>query len=176
MSLISWFRVPQIRHVFRLLERSRRQPYSRPTQARLSLEALEERTLASVAPTVVPTPSNLAFNPSPIASGTVPPAASFFPNTTSLDFHAYPSGGGESSLAVASAFPTQDQLNSQFRDFAVNSQGVNNQLYQTMANLLFGVYGFGSGVMPSAPWMPAAYNLGLANHQYDYATQPDLGL
>ena len=79
-------------------------------------------------------------------------------------------------MAVVSAFPTQDQLDSQFRDFAVNSQGINNQLYQTMADLLFAVYGFGSGVMPNAPWMPAAYNLGLANHQYDYATQPDLGL
>src|SRR5215472_326161 len=113
MSITSWFRVPQIRHVFRLREKSRRQPYPRPPQARLSLEALEERTLLSIAPTVVPTPSNLAFDAAPITSGTVPLAASFFPNTTSLDFHSYPSGGGESSLAVASGFPTQDQLNSQ---------------------------------------------------------------
>jgi hypothetical protein len=71
--------------------------------------------------------------------------------------------------------PSQDQLNSQFRDFGVNSQGGNNQLDQALTNILFDVYGFGSGVMPNAPWMPAAYNLGLANNQFGYSLQSDLG-
>jgi hypothetical protein len=65
-------------------------------------------------------------------------------------------------MALASSLPSQDQLTSQFRDFGVNSQGVNNQLYQPMANILSDIYGFGSGVMPNAPWMPAAYNHGFS--------------
>lgn len=48
-------------------------------------------------------------------------------------------------------------------------------LYQAMANILFDVYGFGSGMMPNAPWMPAAYNLGLANHPFNSLSQSDLG-
>jgi hypothetical protein len=31
-------------------------------------------------------------------------------------------------------------------------------------------------VMPNAPWMPAAYNLGLANHQFNFPLQSDLGV
>ena len=79
-------------------------------------------------------------------------------------------------MGVTSAFLAQDQLNAQFRDFAVNSQGEDNQLFQTTADILFDAYGFGSGVMPNAPWMPAAYNLGLANHQFNFPSPSDLGI
>jgi hypothetical protein len=123
---------------------------------------------------IAPAATIPAFISAPLSSGFVPPVSNF-PNTTNVIYHAYPSGAGESSLAVTSAFLSQDQLGAQFRDFAVNSQGEINQLYQAMANMLYDIYGFGSVAMPNAPWMPAAYNLGLANHQFNYPLQSDLG-
>jgi hypothetical protein len=129
----------------------------------------------SAAPSIIPTPAILTFNPAPISSGSPTPLAAFFPATTNVTSQAFPTGGGVSSLAVTSAFVSQDQLNSQFRDFAINSQAVQNQFIQTTADILFGAYGFGSGTTPNAPWMPAAYNLGLGNHQFNYSLQPDLG-
>lgn len=43
------------------------------------------------------------------------------------------------------------------------------------AQSIAGTLGFGSGTDPNAPWQPNAYNVGLANHQYSYPSQTDVG-
>lgn len=75
---------------------------------------------------------------------------------------------------------TQGQVYDQFRAFGVNSQGQAglgnaNGNEGLQLQYLLTAMGFGSGVMPNAPWMPAAYNLGLANHQFNYSAQSDMG-
>lgn len=78
--------------------------------------------------------------------------------------------------SASSTFLAQDQLYSQFRLFAVNSQGPDFQReQQQLMNFLVPSFGFGSGTWPNRPWMPAAYNVGLANHQFGYPSQSDNG-
>jgi hypothetical protein len=162
----------KIRRILCLHEKGPRRVDPHPTHSRPSLEPLEQRTLLSVAPSIFPDP--VVTSPQ-LSSGFVAAQAPFVPNSTSATAQAPANALGQANSAVASSLPSQDQLNSQFRDFGVNSQGGNNQLYQALTNILFDVYGFGSGVMPNAPWMPAAYNLGLANNQFGYSLQSDLG-
>jgi hypothetical protein len=83
---------------------------------------------------------------------------------------------GSSAQASSSAFLAQNSTSAQFRLFAVNSQGPDFQFFQlSQSNFLTQSFGFGSGTQPNAPWRPNAYNLGLANRQFNYSSQADLG-
>ncbi|MGH7173250.1 MAG: hypothetical protein ACRELF_08660 [Gemmataceae bacterium] len=174
MSVTSWLSVSLFQRSSGQKKVSRRQAYRRPTRSRPFLEHLEERTLLDGSG-VVPGADILASNFAPISIGLALPIGPNFPSSTGVTAQTYPNAGGATSLAVTSAFVSQGQAGAQFRDFAVNSQGENNQLSQTTANILLDAYGFGSGVQPNAPWAPAAYNLGLGNHQFGYPSQSDLG-
>jgi len=174
MSLASWLSVSVFHSAPRLNQAGRRQPSRRLSRAHPFLEHLEERTLLDSSG-ILPGAATLASNFAPLSIGLALPLGTNFPATTGVTTQTFPTAGGETALAATSASVTQNQVNSQFRDFAVNSQGESNQLFQTTTNILIDAYGFGSGTQPNAPWAPAAYNLGLGNHQFGYPSQSDLG-
>jgi hypothetical protein len=110
--------------------------------------------------------SNSIISPTPNIS-TGPSTANGADASHSFNFSGLASSGS-GALAASSAFLAQGQPNAQFRLFAVNSQGTDIQLFQqSQLNFLVQSYGFGSGTQPNAPWAPAAYNLGLANRQFN---------
>jgi hypothetical protein len=186
MSVGSWLTKPHHKDDA-AQQRRDRQPRRQPTYARLSLEYLEERTLLDASSGLIGgATNNLSLNsnfnlgsnsiiaPIPTVS-TGPATANGADASHSFNFSGLvPSGSN--ALAASSAFLAQSQPNSQFRLFAANSQGADYSLsQQTSANILFGVNGFGSGTQPNAPWRPNAYNLGLANRQFNYSSQADFG-
>jgi hypothetical protein len=124
-------------------------------------------------PSNFPLANNPAFNSAQLSSGVGTATIVLFPNTTSVIYHTYPSGGGESALGVTSAFPAEDHLISQFRAFAVNSQGEGRQFAQSVCYILLDSYGFGSDARPNVLGMLAAYNLGLRDDQIGDLSQPD---
>jgi hypothetical protein len=69
----------------------------------------------------------------------------------------------------------QGQPYDQFRLLAVNSQGQGNQPQVFQQIYFMGAFGFGSGTQPNQPWVPNAYNLGLANQQCAFPSQSDFG-
>jgi len=170
MSFASWFSVPK-HHRTSALNKPVRQPRRQPTHSRPSLEHLEERTLLDASSGLIGGASgnlNLNSNFNLASSGNVLPIPTSGYNALA--------DNGASSQAATAALAAQDQPNSQFRLFGVNSQGENSQLIpQTTAYILRDAYGFGSGTQPNRPWMPNAYNLGLANRQFGYSTQSDMG-
>ncbi len=157
----------------------RRQAHRQPIHPRPSLECLEERMLLDASSGLIGGSSgNLALNSNfnLASNGVILPTAQNVPNTTAVIFNVFPNAGAGTALAATATFLAQDQANSQFRTFAINSQGPDfrldlDRLLETMA----GTFGFGSGTEPNAPWMPNTYNIGLANHQYNYSSQTDLG-
>lgn len=153
---------------------SRRIVRRQPLRSRLFLESLESRVLLDASSGVIGGGlDNLSVNTSLGSTGVVLPVFGSGPHATGL---AGLSSSGTASLGAASSSLSQDQPNSQLRTFGVNSQGDDTRLgLSTMASMLSDAYGFGSGVQPNAPWAPAAYNLGLANHQYGYPSQIDNG-
>jgi hypothetical protein len=80
------------------------------------------------------------------------------------------------ATALANQFAQGMQATQQFRALGVNSQGQGNfDFLALQITFLTTATGFGSGTWPNRPWVPAAYNLGLANHQFGYSSQSDLG-
>jgi hypothetical protein len=140
-----------------------RQPSRWPTRSRPSLERLEERTLLD------------ASNFAPLAIGLALPTGSGLPSTTGVTAQTFPTAAGDTALAVTSALVTQSQGSSQFGAFAINSQGAINNVFQSTQTILRDAFGFGSGTQPNAPWAPNAYNVGLANRQFNYSSQSDFG-
>lgn len=186
MSFISWFSVSKRRQPS-TMNKSSRQPRRQPTYARPTLEYLEERALLDATSGLIGGASNnlaLSSNFSLASNGVVLPTPGFSTGaananganpSNSLNFSGLTTSG-TSAQAATSAFLSQGQLNGQFRLFAVNSQGANFQLFQQAElNFLSNSYGFGSGSQPNAPWKPNAYNLGLANHQFNSSSQSDSG-
>ncbi len=181
MSLASWFRVPQLHRIFVLIKTGgwdrrracRRQPCRRPARSRPFMEVLEDRTLLDGSSGLLGGANNLALNGAAASSGNVLPVVTSGEHAVSVSGL---DASGRSAETVSDALLAQDQPNSQFRLFGVNSQGESTRLIQqTTANILRDAFGFGSGTQPNAPWAPAAYNLGLANHQYSYPSQTDNG-
>jgi hypothetical protein len=175
MSLASWFRVSKSLFTSALKRPPSRQIVRRqPLRPRLFLESLEARVMLDASSGVLGGGlNNLSFNTSSASTGVELPVFTSGPHATGL---AGLSAGGAASLGTAGSYLTQDQPNSQFRIFGINSEGDDNRLgLRSMMSVLFDAYGFGSGVQPNAPWKPAAYNLGLANHQFDYPTELDNG-
>jgi hypothetical protein len=79
---------------------------------------------------------------------------------------------GQGALAAPLA---QSQTYDQFRLLGVNSQGQGNQPQIFQQLYFMPAFGFGSGTQPNQPWVPNAYNLGLANQQWSFPSQSDLG-
>jgi hypothetical protein len=174
MPLASWLPVPLFRRAPRLNNTSRRHAWRRPTRSRPYLEHLEDRTLLDVESVLGALGSNFAA----AAIGLTEPIGTYYQtisNNGGLTSESYPNATGQTALGVASSFMAQDQSSSQHRDFSVDSEGDDYQLSVMTVNTLLYAYGFGSGTQPNAPWKPAAYNVGLANHQYGYPTETDLG-
>ncbi|MHB1424518.1 MAG: hypothetical protein ACYC3I_15210 [Gemmataceae bacterium] len=173
MSFASWFHVQWSHRAPALKKTGVRQSCRQPIYSRPSLEYLEERTLLDASSGLFGGINNLSVNGAMGSSGTL------FPIPTSGEHAASISGldaSGRSTQSVSAAFLAQDQPNSQLRVFGVNSQGDSSRLVQkTAVNMFQDAYGFGSGTQPNAPWSPAAYNLGLANHQFGYPSQIDMG-
>ncbi len=178
MSFASWLTETELFDDLDLKER-KHHPYAEPIHSRPSLEYLEERTLLDASSGLIGgTSGNLNFNSNfnLASNGAILPTPQSTPNTTAVTPNVFPSAASGTALAVSSSFLSQGQLNSQFRDFAINSQGAGFRLdLNTQVGVLNGAFGFGSGTQPNAPWKPNAYNLGLANRQPDYSTQTDNG-
>jgi len=174
MSLASWFRLPKFRFASALRPLTQRRPF----RSRLRVEQLENRMLLAASVNNVPTLDNSAatFNTQQI--GLTPPQVNQLQNpiavTQTVNGAQFPILNGVAIGAQANLL-AQSQLYDQFRAFGVNSQGQGNE-FPTMQWLYAQTaMGFGSGTQPNAPWMPAAYNLGLANRQFNYSSQSDLG-
>jgi hypothetical protein len=101
MSLTYWFRGPLIRRFFRLGENGPRRAYPQPNHSRPSLEPLEQRTLLSVAASILPTVNNPAVTSPQLSSGFVAAQAPFVPNTTSATAQAPANALGQANSAVA---------------------------------------------------------------------------
>ncbi|HTU19921.1 MAG TPA: hypothetical protein VMG10_17795 [Gemmataceae bacterium] len=174
MSLASWIHVPRSHRTLALNKASRRQRRRWPAHSRPALEYLEERALLDGSG-AIPGADALGSNFAPVSIGLGLPLGANFPSTTGVTTQTYPSADAGVAEAATSAFVTQNLASGQFRDFAVNSEGETDSLFQTTTNILLDAYGFGSGTQPNRPWAPAAYNLGLANNQFGYPSQSDLG-
>jgi hypothetical protein len=115
--------------------------------------------------------NNPSVNSAPQSSG-----LTLSPTPTSGQIVAVPANLQAAATQGALVAPlAQNQLYDQFRLLAVNSQGSGNQL-QIFQQLFFQpAFGFGSGTQPNQPWVLNAYNLGLANQQWSFPSQSDLG-
>lgn len=187
MSVTSWLTESERD---RLRDNRDRRSSRQPIHSRPSLESLEERTLLDASSGLIGgafNNPNLNSNFNFASSGNVLsiPGASNF-GSSGISNGANPqhsltfTGLANSEVgaqAASSSFLAQDQLYGQFRIFGVNSQGDNPSFSQlaTTQNILRDAFGFGSGTLPNRPWMPAAYNLGLANGQFGYSSQSDNG-
>jgi hypothetical protein len=173
MSLASWFSVVRSHLASARNHRVCRSACRQPIHPRPCLEPLEERMLLDASSGLIGGVNNLAFNGAAASSGNI------LPIPTSGEHAASISGidaSGRSAQASSDALLAQDQPNAQLRLFSINSLGEGSRyVQQTTANILRDAYGFGSGTMPNAPWMPNAYNLGLADHQFNYSSETDLG-
>lgn len=175
MAFASWFRVSNnpFASVLNAVLR-RRSPRPQPLRSRLQLEYLEDRMLLSTAgANQFGGLNNPTTNFNTQAVGNVLPQQGILNNALGITQLA--NSLPLSTLGAQADLMAQGHLNDQFRAFSVNSEGQGNQAQFQQQQLSFDAFGFGSGVQPNAPWKPAAYNLGLANHQYGYATQSDNG-
>ncbi len=178
MSFTSWLAETELFDDLDLNER-KHHPLLEPIHSRPSLECLEERTLLDASSGLIGGASgnlNLNNNFNLGSNGVILPTAHNTPNTTAVTTNVFPTASAGTALAVSSSFLSQGQLSSQFRDFAINSQGAGFRFdLNSQVGMLTGASGFGSGTQPNAPWKPNAYNLGLANRQPDFSTQTDNG-
>lgn len=166
MSIASWFSVPRF-HRASALDKPARRPRPQPTRSRPTLEALEERALLN-ATGLVGGDNNLMLNGASASTGNILPIQTDGSHAV-LD---NPRG----DAAASSDLLAQNQPYSQFRLFGINSQGDSARFAQhSTASILRDAFGFGSGTMPNAPWMPKVYSVGLANNQYGYPSQTDMG-
>jgi len=142
----------------------------------MTLEQLEDRMVPSAASSnMVAGVNNATVNPAPQSIGVVVPATTNAQqNNSGLAAATFPATSNTTVLGVLAATQTQGQLYGQFRAVSVNSQGQIDQFNQMPWNN--GAFGFGSGTQPGQPWAPAAYNVGLANHQFAFSSSSDQGL
>lgn len=181
MSLTTWFTGPKQKRDSKPNNREHR-PRRQPAHSRPSLETLEQRALLNAAGGLIDGSSgNIALNSNYnlASNGVILPIPGTARANGADPTHSYNSSGlaagGPTADAASASFLAQDQPSAQFRLFAVNSQSESFRLFQTQNNILLDAYGFGSGTWPNRPWMPAAYNVGLGNHQFMYSSQADHG-
>jgi hypothetical protein len=147
MSFASWLSLPLFHHTPNRNKPNHRPVCRQPNHSRPTLESLEDRVLLDGSG-LIGGANNFSFNGAAASSGIVFPMAAIMPDASGAAGLAFANAG------VAAALPATANL---------AAQG------------LAGTLGFGSGSEPNAPWRPNSYNLGLANHQYGYPTQTDVG-
>lgn len=139
-----------------LLNRSsRRKPSRRPSHSRPSLEYLEERIVPDGAS------GNLGVVTGGNAAVNFQGGMTIIPTTNQSDFSGIAVGVFSSPLNGSGAL---DVTLLQTLGLAFNANNFNQN-----------ALGFGSGTQPNQPWVPNAYNLGLANHQWAYPSMSDHG-
>jgi hypothetical protein len=161
----------------------RRNPFRRPTHSPPSLEWLEERVVPDAASNNMPGVIN---NTSTVtASSTQQNSFVLAPTLTTAQLNgfavgAFPTAGSLTmvslSVGVFAAFPVTNQFYAQLNGLGINTLGQQGLGFSnSLPNFFQTVYGFGSGTQPAQPWVPNAYNLGLANQQAAYPTMADQG-
>lgn len=175
MALTSWFRLPNFSFASVVNAAPRRPSVRRqPLRSRLHLESLEDRMLLSAGTAnQMGYLNNPSVNYNTQASGLTLPNNSQQNNPLGTVQYVNTLLAGQTGAQAAPL--AESQVNDQFRAFGVNSQGQGNGFQGMQMVNQMAAMGFGSGVQPNAPWMPAAYNLGLANHQFNYSSQGDNG-
>lgn len=159
--------------------KSARHATPRPARAPFSIERLEDRTVPSAGFNSLGATNNPTVNAAPASTGLVVVGS---PGQT-IGNNPFPSVGGAPGgqngalgllvgAAAVNSLGLDDASVGLFASSAVNSHGIFNQL---VATFVPNVYGFGSGTQPGQPWVPNAYNLGLANHQSSFPSMSDLG-
>jgi hypothetical protein len=152
MSVTSWFRFTQLHFPSAVTKPSRRRVPTRPF-----LEYLEERAVPDAASgNVLGNLNNATINTNLASSGLV-----LTPNPTFATLNA---------VALGTFFNGFASLN-------LGQQGaiVPSNFLNVPTSFLFNAFGFGSGTQPNQPWVPNAYNLGLANGQFAFPSQADFG-
>ena len=176
MALASWLRLPKLN--LRSAVTKTRRPQRQTTRPRL--EMLEDRMLLSAAGSAnqmgpVNNPTLINFN-TPTTSQLVSNGPNGAPTTFIANGQPVNLLNPVTVTALANQFAQGLQATQQFRALGVNSQGQGNfDFLALQMTFLTTATGFGSGTWPNRPWVPAAYNLGLANHQFGYPSQSDLG-
>jgi hypothetical protein len=175
MTSPSWFRFLKLDFVFSSGKTGGSKPHHRPLRPLLSLEQLEDRMVPSAAAANVGGGvNNPTVNPNPQSIGVfLPPSGNFQQNPSALGAAVFPNAVPTSALGILAATQDQGHLYGQFRSVSVNSQGQVDPFILTPYTS--GAYGFGSGTQPGQPWAPAAYNVGLANHQFSFSSNSDQG-
>ncbi len=174
MALASWLRLPK----FSFASAPKALIPRQPLRSRPSLEYLEDRMLLSAAGSnnqlgVVNNPTVFNFNAT--TAGLTLPNVNQVGNPQGNSQSQLVNGFQASPLGAQADLLAQSQLYGQFRAFGVNSQGEGNLRQISDQQIVMDAFGFGSGTWPNRPWVPAAYNLGLANHQYGFPSQADMG-
>lgn len=178
MSLASWFHLPKLQFASDHTSSAPREPlWGRPR-----VEQLEDRMLLTAgSANQQGYLNNASINFNTQAIGLTAPSNFQRENplaiTQIVNGMQSPLLNGVAIGAQANLL-TQSQVYDQFRAFGVNSMGQSGQgseFQQFQGTFMAMAMGFGSGTMPNAPWMPAAYNVGLGNHQFNYPSQADHG-
>jgi len=162
MSLASWFRLPKFH-----FPSARLKPARRPARTRPFLESLEERAV----------PTSASNN----ILGFVNNASSFAAFNTQqsgINLPTLPVSGQLNGLAVGTFLLNSGTPNILGSALGANSQGqaqLGQPILFTPNSIFFSSYGFGSGTQPNQPWVPNAYNLGLAKGQMSFPSMSDFG-
>lgn len=175
MALASWLRLPKLNLRSTVTKAKRPERRTRPC-----LEMLEDRMLLSAAGSAnqmgpINNPTLINFN-TPTTGQLVSNGPNGLPGIPIANGQPVNLLNPVTVTALANQFAQGMQATQQFRALGVNSQGQGNfDFLALQMTFLTTATGFGSGTWPNRPWVPAAYNLGLANHQYGYPSQSDLG-
>ncbi len=157
------------------------EPRRRPARPRLFLESLEDRMVPSVSSSITPlgpvNNPNVTFNLGSTGQTVVSPSGQSAAVNPFGTAGIVPFGqeGQFGLLLGASAINTLsfgNPANRLFESSAVNTFGLGNQ---NLPQFTQTALGFGSGTQPGQPWVPNAYNLGLANQQSAFPTVGDHG-
>jgi hypothetical protein len=151
MSAASWYRLSKRALTAVLSHSGRRKSLRQPAHSRPSLESLEERIV----------PDGASGNLGIVNTG----AVNFQGGITLVPLPAQELSGIAVGL-FQSPFNASGAL--ELAQFGLNLPSNVSSFNQT-------AFGFGSGTQPGQPWVPNAYNLGLANQQGAYPTLADRG-
>jgi len=171
MTSPSWFRFLRFDSLL-ASSRGGRKPRHRIARRLLSLERLEDRMVPSTASSnVAGGLNNATINPAPASIGLVLPTPS--QQNSGVAVGAFPVAVPTTLLSILATTQNLGQLSSQLQGLSVNSLGQTNSFL--LASYTTGAFGFGSGTQPGQPWVGAAYNVGLANHQFSFSSNSDQG-
>jgi hypothetical protein len=152
VSVASWFRFAKFHFSAVETKLSRRRVPTRPF-----LEQLEERAVPDAASAnVLGNLNNATLNANLPTSGLV-----LAPSLEAASLNA---------VALSTFLNGLATLN-----LGQQTSGLANVLSNVPTSIFFSSLGFGSGTQPNQPWVPNAYNLGLANGQFSFPSMADFG-